>query len=297
MGKKPTGPKYIQLYTNPILDVLRELGGSGNSREVIDLVVQKLNIPEKELEEKIKSGVSRVENQIAWTRMYLVKAGFLDSSKRGVWTLTDKGLKTKLTSDEIFHMFKTIHSSYLENSKHDKEEKQTDKTLQKIEQSIEEENDLNDNYKIELLSILKKLPPYGFERICQRLLRESGFQQVKVTSKSNDGGIDGHGILEINPLVSFKVIFQCKRYEGSVGSSQVRDFRGAMMGRAGKGIILTTGKFTLEAKKESVRDGVPPIELVDGEKLTAMFEKLELGLKPKMVYEIDNEFFQDYFES
>lgn len=114
----------------------------------------------------------------------------------------------------------------------------------------------------ELLNILKALPPSGFERICQRLLRESGFQQVVVTGKSGDGGIDGHGILQINPVVSFNVLFQCKRYQGSVSASHVRDFRGAMMGRTDKGIILTTGTFTLDAKKEARRDGVPPIELV-----------------------------------
>ncbi len=138
------------------------------------------------------------------------------------------------------------------------------------------------------------MPPEGFERICQRLLRESGFQQVKVTGKTGDGGIDGHGILEINPLVSFKVVFQCKRYQGAVSTSHVRDFRGAMMGRADKGIIMTTGSFTLDAKREAVRDGVPPIELVDGEKMIDMFENIELGLMPKTVYEIDDDFFEEF---
>ena len=134
----------------------------------------------------------------------------------------------------------------------------------------------------------------GFERLCQRLLRESGFESVTVTGRSGDGGLDGIGVLQVNAFVSFKVLFQCKRYIGSVAPSQVRDFRGAMMGRADKGIILTTGTFTSDAKKEAVRDGVPPIELVDGEKLLDMFETLELGLKPKKAYEIDEKFFDDF---
>ncbi|MDP2401913.1 MAG: restriction endonuclease, partial [Actinomycetota bacterium] len=134
----------------------------------------------------------------------------------------------------------------------------------------------------------------GFEAFSQRLLRESGFQDVKVTGRSGDGGIDGIGILEVNPLVSFKVLFQCKRYAGTVTPSQVRDFRGAMMGRADKGIILTTGSFTSEARKEGVRDGVPPIELVDGEKLVNMLEELELGLVPVRAYRIDDSFFDDF---
>jgi len=75
---------------------------------------------------------------------------------------------------------------------------------------------------------------------------------------------------------------------------QVRDFRGAMMGRADKGIIITTGSFTAEARKEAVRDGVPPIEFVDGEKLVVMLEQLELGLKPRTIYEIDSEFFDNF---
>ena len=140
----------------------------------------------------------------------------------------------------------------------------------KVTESIQESSD----YKVDLLSILKSLSPSGFERICQRLLRESGFAQVKVTGKSGDGGIDGHGILEVNPFVTFNVLFQCKRYQGNVSSSQIRDFRGAMMGRADKGIMITTGAFTLDAKKEARRDGVPPIEIIDGEKLIEMFEPM-----------------------
>jgi restriction system protein len=115
-----------------------------------------------------------------------------------------------------------------------------------------------------------------------------------VTGRSGDGGIDGEGILEINPLLSFKVIFQCKRYKGSVGAGMIRDFRGAMIGRADKGIFLTTGSFTMDAKREAVRDGANPIELVDGEKLVTIFERLELGLKPRTVYDLDPEFFKEY---
>jgi restriction system protein len=117
---------------------------------------------------------------------------------------------------------------------------------------------------------------------------------VTVTGRSGDGGIDGIGILQMNPFVSFKVLFQCKRYSGAVISSQTRDFRGAMMGRADKGIIMTTGTFTADASKEAVRDGVPPIELVDGDKLIEMFESLELGLKPKMAYVVDHAFFEEF---
>ncbi len=284
------GPKFIRFF-DPILKVLNDLGGSGNSGEVKDLVIERMNIPEAELEEKLKSGASRVRNQIAWARIYLVKSGLLDdSSKRGVWSLTKKGLETDLSFEDSLRLFKEVHSTFVSKNKKSKEEKKI--TEDEIEETATEEETLSDD----LLTVLQKLSPNGFERICQRLLRESGFKKVVVTGKSGDGGIDGEGILEINPLISFKVLFQAKRYQGTVGPSTIRDFRGAMQGRADKGIIITTGRFTQEAKKEAIRDGAPPVELVDGESLVKLFEKNELGLKQKIVYEIDKEFFKDFMK-
>jgi restriction system protein len=153
------------------------------------------------------------------------------------------------------------------------------------------------DHRVKVLEVLQSLPASGFERFCQRLLRESGFGEVQVTGKSNDGGIDGIGILQVNALVSFKVLFQCKRYKGSVVPAQVRDFRGAMQGRADKGIILTTGTFTQEARREALRDGVPPIELVDGDKLIGMMEDLSLGLKPVRSWRVDDDFFRHFQET
>ena len=279
--KGNVGPKFLR-FVIPVIDVLKELGGSGKVSEVQDAVIEMLDIPESELEETLKSGDSRVRNQIAWARFYLLKSGYLESSQRGVWTLTEKGLKSELNDRDVYDLFKNVRETFKRNQ----DVKQVD---------VEDEETIEVYiHRKELLNLLQSLPPEGFERICQRLLRESGFQQVKVTGKTGDGGIDGHGILEINPLVSFKVIFQCKRYQGTVSASHVRDFRGAMMGRADKGIIITTGRFSSEAKGEAVRDGVPPIELVDGEKMVDMFENIELGLIPKTIYEIDDGFFEEF---
>lgn len=287
LTKENVGPKFLR-FVMPVIDVLTELGGSGKVSEVQDAVVEMLDIPENELEETLKSGDSRVRNQIAWARFYLLKSGYLESSQRGVWTLTEKGLKSELNDRDVYDMFKNVRETFKRNQ----DAKQVN---EEDKQTIEDEETIEvSNYRKDLLNLLQSLPPEGFERICQRLLRESGFQQVKVTGKTGDGGIDGHGILEINPLVSFKVVFQCKRYQGAVSTSHVRDFRGAMMGRADKGIIMTTGSFTLDAKREAVRDGVPPIELVDGEKMIDMFENIELGLMPKTVYEIDDDFFEEF---
>src|SRR5690606_22407613 len=136
----------------------------------------------------------------------------------------------------------------------------------------------------------------GFENICKRLLREHGFENVEVTGGSHDGGIDGYGTLELNPFVTIKVLFQCKRYKGTVSRAQVGDFRNVMFGRAEKGIILTTGTFSEDAKREASRDGAPPIELVDGQKLVQLFEAKQLGVKPKTVYDVDLKFFEPFME-
>ena len=290
--KKNKGPKFIRFF-KPTIDVLKELGGSGNSREVQDLVVETMNIPEDELEEKLKSGASRVKNQIAWARNYLVKSGLLDdSSKRGIWSLTENGFKSNLTFDEQYKIFMDVQATFTKKDNSDSIVKT--KKEECDDDSIDNSLVLEEDHTEKLLDVLQNLPPSGFERICQRLLRESGFKKVVVTGKSGDGGIDGEGILEINALISFKVLFQSKRYKGSVGSSTIRDFRGAMQGRADKGIIITTGRFTKEAKKEATRDGAPPIELVDGDSLVKLFENHQLGLKPKTVYEIDEKFFDEY---
>ena len=266
-------------YIIPVVEILKSIGGSGTSSEVTDAVIEKLNISEEELSETLKNGSSKVKNQIAWARMYLVRYGLMDSSKRGVWALTEDGFSSNLKSGDEIAIVTEVQKN---KSKPDKSKSASD--------------DVSDTepHETELLALLKSLHPTGFERLCQRLLREAGFEHVIVTGKTADGGIDGHGILKLNPLVSFNVIFQCKRYKDSISSPQIRDFRGAMSGRADKGIFITTGRFTEEAKKEARRDGAQPIELVDGESLVNMFEQFELSLKPVATYEIDHKFFKEF---
>jgi restriction system protein len=269
-----------------MLHVLREMGGSATAAEVTDAVIEREDLPEKLLEQTNKNGQSKVRNQIAWARMYLVHSGHIDSSTRGVWRLTDKGQHEDLARLNVSSLFKGVQSAFKANSEELAPTKPTE--------SVEEAESRFEAEETALLPVIKSLSPEGFERLCQRLLREHGFQNVRVTGRSGDGGIDGEGILEINPLLSFKVLFQCKRYQGSVGAAMIRDFRGALIGKADKGILLTTGSFTMDAKREAIRDGANPIELVDGEKLVRMFERLELGVKPKVVYEVDLEFFSDF---
>lgn len=266
------------------------MGNSGTAAEVVDSVIERLKIPEAEQQETTSNGQSRVRNQINWARFYLTKAGILDASQRGVWSLTDQGGKAKLDPESIHALFKKVHSGFKNGAE------EAGKELDGGDG--EDLAVVRQDYRAELLKTLRSLLPAGFERVCQRLLRESGFQNVEVTGRSGDGGIDGHGILEVNPLVTFKVLFQCKRYKsgGQVTTSQVRDFRGALDGRADKGIIITTATFTPDARKEASRDGVKPIELVDQDKLVTIFERAGLGLRAVQTFEIDRLFFEEFGE-
>ena len=286
MAKNKKVSSQFARYIGPVLDAIRELGGSGRPDEVRSVIARDLHISDAEQSEPLPSGVqTRFENQVHWARFYLAKAGYIDSSQRGVWTLTEKGrLLGEITSDEIQSIVRDVS---VQTKPRASEGTTATPGLDEMDPALSD-------HREELARILQSLPPAGFERFCQRLLRESGFQEVTVTGRSGDGGIDGIGILQVNALVSFKVLFQCKKYAGSVAPSHVRDFRGAMTGRADKGIIITTGSFTSEARKEAVRDGAPPVELVDGEKLADMLEKLELGLRPRQTYEIDTAFFDEY---
>lgn len=290
MAKKRSGQAEFVKWFNPTLEALRELGGSGKPREVSDKIAEMLVLSDELQEETLSSGQTKFHNQVAWARQYLVWEGLLDSSKHGIWALTAKG-ESKVLSDEearkIFLKWVEIHTK----TRKEKSKKEVIK-----EQETIEPGEVQVKNKTDLLEVLQSLTPEGFEKICQRLLRESGFENVIVTGKSHDGGIDGYGTLELNPFVSFKVLFQCKRYKGTVSRAQVGDFRNAMIGRAEKGIIMTTGTFSNDAIKEANREGAPQIELVDGEKLVEMFQKVELGLTPKVIYEVNLPFFEPYME-
>ncbi len=273
--------QYDELM-NPVLQALKLLGGSGTIEEINDKVAELTKIPSEQLEilhNPEKGGMTEIEYRLMWTRTYLKKYGLLDNSSRGIWSLTQKwSLTEKVSEKEVVRFVR-------EQMKKEKKETSED----------EDEPSKKVAWQEELLDAILKLHPSAFERLIQRLLRESGFVQVEVTGQSGDGGIDGHGILRLGGLLSFHVIFQAKRWKGSVGASQVRDFRGAMVGRADKGLLITTGAFTKDAIKDATRDGAPAIDLVDGDQLVEKLKLLSLGVETKKVeieqITIDNDWF------
>lgn len=266
-------PKYHELM-QPTLLALDKIGGSASIHEINDAVADALGLTQEQLDREYDSGAGPIiPDRLSWARSYLKGAGLLDSGGRGIWILTDEGRAaiawpTKALKTKVSEAVRAAQSR----------KKKTANTSTPSSQVEESELDWKDH----LLATLRAMDPSAFERLCQRLLRESGFVKVEVTGRSGDGGIDGTGILQLS-LMSFHVLFQCKRYQGSVGSGAVRDFRGAMMGRSNKGLIITTGTFSPDARREATRDGAPPIDLIDGEELCEKLKELGLGLEKEMV--------------
>ena len=277
-------PKYDDLF-NPALQALHNLGGSSSISEMEEEVARILNLSEDQINEMHKGSVTKLGYRLAWARNYLKRYGLFENSSRGIWALTSKGNK--------------IHSvDKKEVNRYVKGLGKVDNNITVEEESIiQDQPDSEITWKEKLLETIKSINPDSFERLCKRLLRESGFTHVEVTGKSGDGGIDGKGVVKVGGLLSFHVVFQCKRYKETVGASVVRDFRGAMVGRADKGLIITTGLFTRDAKMEAQRDGAPPIDLIDGEELAQKLKELHVGVevKEKIIEEIviNKEWFQN----
>lgn len=286
MTKKRKDTELVPSYDNlivPVLKALTDLGGSGNIEEINEKVFEIENFPEKILQipHGENSSQSEVEYRLAWARTYLKKYGLLDNSERKVWTLTKSDIDIqKIKPSEIVKFVKKQS-----NQKNLKEASQSKEQFADSTIEVEVEEILE--WKEKLIKRILQISPNAFEKLVQRLLRESGFVEVEVTGRSGDGGIDGKGIARMSGLLSFHVIFQCKRYKGSITPSQIRDFRGAMQGRADKGIFITTGSFTRDARKEATRDGAPPIDLIDGEMLCEKLKEFSLGVKTKIAEEID----------
>ena len=255
---------------NPVVRALKSLGGSGTIEEINNKVIEIAGISDEQLEvlhNPEKGGMSEIEYRLAWSRTYLKKYGVLENSSRGVWALTPEGSKIdQVDGKEVARVIR----------------EQMAKARRAAEDELEEPEEA-ESWRDELLDTLLKMEPPAFERLIQRMLRESGFVQVEVTGRSGDGGIDGKGIIRLSGLLSFHVIFQCKRWQGAVGASQVRDFRGAMVGRADKGLLITTGNFTKDATREATRDGAPPIDLIDGDQLLDKLKEFELGVQVRKV--------------
>lgn len=271
----------MEAFMWPIIERLKAHGRSLSNAEMLQDVAQHMALSEEAMAARHgKWNQLVVDQRLGFARSWLKLGGAVDNSQRGVWSLTSEGLA--MTPEQIAAIPKQVQKAYNDAKKGAPVSPVSPEAGQPPAVAAElEEGD----WKDQLLSILTAIDPSAFERLCQRLLREFGFIKVEVTGKSGDGGIDGTGVLRIN-LLSFHVLFQCKRYSGSVGAGAVRDFRGAMVGRTDKGLIITTGTFTADARREATRDGAPAIDLVDGDALCDLLKDRGLGVKVRMVEEV-----------
>ncbi len=282
-------PKYHELM-NPLLEALHELGGSGSIEEIAQKVAELSDLPEDLLNiphNPEKSSQTEIEYRLAWARTYLKKYGLLDNSDRGIWLIVPN--KRDVKSIDPRKVVKAVRDE------HKKQKQSTGKEIDPEDDAEIEIPEETESWRSILHHVLiHDMSSDAFERLSKRILRESGFIQVEVTGRSGDGGIDGKGLMRLGGLLSFHVIFQCKKYQGSVTASDIRDFRGAMIGRADKGLFITTGTFTRDAIREAIRDGAPPIDLVDGDQLADKLKELGLGIKKEMVEKVsvDSEWFK-----
>ena len=297
MSKKRTGKTEFVKWFGPVLDALKELGGSAKPKEITQWIGKKCNIPDEVLNERYaKSGVLKFQNQLAWARQYLVWEELLAASKHGVWTLSNKGWNTKLNESQAYDIFLKWVKIF-QDLREDKDSTTVDKDAEKIIQIQEEGEPDSDktDLKPSLIEVLQNLSPAGFEQLCGRLLREYDFEDIEITQRSHDGGIDGYATLKLNPFVNMSVFFQCKRYTGTVPTEKVQAFIGVMETNkrsVEKGLFLTTGSFAkaaIDIDKNNIK-----LELIDGDKLVEMFENVELGVTPRTVYEPDMTFFEQY---
>lgn len=255
-----TVPNRYELQ-DPTLAALNLLGGSGTNEEIYEKVIVLMNLPTAVVDLPHGTGAAgqtALAYEMAWARTYLKNAGKIESPSRGVWAIRDAAI--------AMPRLVAVETAKKETTENEVEVEIWKEHLQKV--------------------LTQKVTPSGFERLIQRMLRESGFVQVEVTGRSGDGGIDGRGIVRLNGFLTFHVFFQCKRYSGAVSVEKIRDFRGAMEGRADKGLFITTGYFTREAEKEATRDGARPIELVDGDHLAEKLCELRLGINVQTVEHI-----------
>lgn len=282
-------PDHSQLQW-PTIEAVRALGGSGSIDEIVEKVFEQQDFTDQQ--QRVLHGdgpQTELAYRLAWARSYLKAMGLLINSRRGVWSLTEDG--RSVTREETSRLYADVVVRLREEQRAKRQARQVNESALGEDQPADDEPD----WREQLLEVLMTIPPDAFERLSRRLLREAGFISAVVTGRSGDGGIDGLGVYRMS-LVSFPVFFQSKRYRGSVGPSAVRDFRGAMTGRGDKGLLITTGTFTGDAKAEATRDGAPPVDLIDGQRLCDLLKEYELGVRTETRVVEDVSVEKDFFK-
>ena len=282
-----------QEFLEPQWRALKELG-SATLDELAEWVANDMGLNEEQTSLMHKNGPRHeYEYRMAWARTYLKKTGYVTNPRMGLWTNTTQGnLAESIDAADIISQCRKM----------DKENREAKKKLYSEDSSDEDPTDFEihedeSEWMDLLIAKVMDMSPTAFEKLCRRLLQEVGFEDVKVTKQSNDGGVDGHGKLRTKDLFTQQVAFQSKRYKpgNTLGSKIIREFRGSIEGKTTMGVIITTSSFTKEARKEAVRPGARAINLLNGTELCDLMKKYNIGVKTSTKEEVSIE--SDFFDS
>lgn len=284
MKKYKEVPSFDELI-EPCFNALKKLGGSGSNDEIYEQVIKDLHLTEDILSimQTENGGRTKVAYNLAWAKTYLKKYGAINNPTRCLWEISTNYKQKDIKKEEVVEYKNTWTTANIDTPLLTKEENI----------SLDDIPEENKPWVEELLSVLMQMNPYSFENLAQLLLRKMGVDDVVVTKKSNDGGIDGYGTFKLNGVISFRLAFQCKRYKGTVSASEIRNFRGSVTSDVEKYLFITTGTFTQEAKKEAALLGKPRIDLLDGDNLVEKLIDLEIGVKETKTYIVDRTFFMN----
>ena len=279
------------------LEAMRRLPLPATNDEIDEAVGTNLKLTPVQRAARAANGAkSELAFRVSFCRSHLKIVGALKSERRGYWRLTSEGV------DMDEETVERRLAEYLRDRRQEKLGRVTNRQARTAAAtgaggSPDDDEAGEAAWNDELLSRLLEMSPGAFERLAQELLRSSGFEAVKVIGGSGDGGIDGTALYRFS-LISVPVYFQCKRHKGTIGAPVVRDFRGAMAGRSDRGLIITTGSFTPDAKREATRDGATPLDLIDGDNLCELLKERELGVvvRKRTVEDvtIDSEYFNRF---
>jgi len=276
-------PRHDALFW-PVVAALHQLDGSADNDQLIEKVGQIIHLPDELTAIPHKSGpMTEFGYRIAWVKSWLKWGEIVDNPQRGVWVLTEKGRTATEAEVNEVRSRRRAESAARRRGMVQPPVNTVTADIDEPPASDELGEFGDDGWQNALLDRVKGMKAPAFERLARLLLLGLGFSHVEVAGRSGDGGIDLIGTVRINNVLTFRVLAQCKRYQDTVGPGDIRNFRGAMQGRTDKGIFITSGRYTRDARAEASRDGVPSIDLIDGEALAKLLKELNMGVETRMV--------------
>ena len=316
-------PSESQLY-RPILEIAAESGEVFRKKDFLAPLTERFSLTNSDLQERIATGLTRIMDRTDWATKHLTYAGLLNRPTRGRFQISPQGrdfLKThqgeirRATLRRLEHERKQQQdiedsnqqvapapptaTATLDTDPDDERHHEADATLD--EQIAETYHQLQIDLTNEMLDALKGVDPYQFERIVLDLLEKMGYGEVerdKWGGRGGDGGIDG--VINQDPLGLEKVYVQAKRWQNTVGDSEIRDFSGSLVTRgASKGVFITTSDFSGAARQteQNISKGNQQlIRLINGQELSRLMVEHGVGVVTENTYEVkklDENYFSD----